>query len=103
MYRKILIPLDGSKNAEKALPWVMPVLKHCNAKAILVQVGHGVFIGPVHIAMTCGERHCPVHRAGVDVLIAQNARYAAGDGAFPRRAWPIDGDVDVSHEASTDG
>ncbi len=38
MYSTVLIALDGSKNAEKVLPCVEPVLKASKAKALLLQV-----------------------------------------------------------------
>jgi nucleotide-binding universal stress UspA family protein len=38
MYRTILVALDGSRNAEKALPLVEPVLRDTGARALLVQV-----------------------------------------------------------------
>jgi nucleotide-binding universal stress UspA family protein len=38
MYRTVLIALDGSKNAEKVLPVVEPVLRAAKSRAVLVQV-----------------------------------------------------------------
>ena len=38
MYRTVLIALDGSKNAEKTLPILEPVLRSEQGKAVLVQV-----------------------------------------------------------------
>ena len=41
MYRKILIALDGSRNAERVLPWITPILKETKSQAVLLQVQHG--------------------------------------------------------------
>ncbi len=38
MYRKILVPLDGSKRAEKILPHVAEMAKRYNAKVIFLHV-----------------------------------------------------------------
>ena len=38
MYHKILVPLDGSKRAEKILPHVEELARRYNAKVILLQV-----------------------------------------------------------------
>ena len=38
MYRTVLVALDGSKNAEKALPYLEPVLRESGGKAVLLQV-----------------------------------------------------------------
>lgn len=38
MYRTVLIALDGSKNAEKVLPVVEPVLAASKSRAVLIQV-----------------------------------------------------------------
>jgi len=38
MYHKILVPLDGSKRAEKILPHVEELAKRYKAKVILLQV-----------------------------------------------------------------
>jgi nucleotide-binding universal stress UspA family protein len=38
MYRTILIALDGSRNAEKVLPYVEPLLLSGGGRAMLVQV-----------------------------------------------------------------
>ena len=38
MYRTVLVALDGSKNAEKVLPVVEPVLAASKSRAVLVQV-----------------------------------------------------------------
>lgn len=38
MYRTVLVALDGSKNAEKALPYVEPMLRESGGKAVLLQV-----------------------------------------------------------------
>ena len=52
MYHKILVPLDGSKRAEKILPHVEELAKRYKAKVILLQIvefkaintGEGAFI-----------------------------------------------------------
>ena len=38
MYRKILVPLDGSKRAEKILPHVEELARRYKAKVIFLQV-----------------------------------------------------------------
>ncbi len=38
MYRSVLVALDGSKNAEKVLPYLEPVLRESGSRAALVQV-----------------------------------------------------------------
>jgi nucleotide-binding universal stress UspA family protein len=38
MVKKVLVALDGSKNAEKVLPYLVPVLKSTGGRAVLVQV-----------------------------------------------------------------
>jgi nucleotide-binding universal stress UspA family protein len=38
MYRTVLVALDGSKNAEKVLPVLEPVLRTARCRAVLVQV-----------------------------------------------------------------
>jgi nucleotide-binding universal stress UspA family protein len=38
MYRTVLVALDGSKNAEKVLPYLEPVLREAQGKATLIQV-----------------------------------------------------------------
>lgn len=38
MYRKILVPLDGSRRAEKILPHVEELAEHCKAQVILLGV-----------------------------------------------------------------
>src|SRR5262245_47273305 len=38
MYGHVLVALDGSKNGEKVLPYLEPLLKTPKAKALLVQV-----------------------------------------------------------------
>lgn len=50
MYRKILVPLDGSKRAEKILPHVQAMAKAGKAQVVLLQVispGAPEFIDPV--------------------------------------------------------
>jgi nucleotide-binding universal stress UspA family protein len=38
MYRTVLVALDGSRNAEKVLPYVESVLRESGGKAVLLQV-----------------------------------------------------------------
>ena len=38
MYRTVLIALDGSRNAEKVLPYVEPMLRESGGRAVLLQV-----------------------------------------------------------------
>lgn len=38
MYKRILVPLDGSKRAETILPYVEALARSCNAKVILARV-----------------------------------------------------------------
>lgn len=38
MYRTVLVALDGSKNAEKALPYVEPMLRESRGRAVLIHV-----------------------------------------------------------------
>jgi nucleotide-binding universal stress UspA family protein len=41
MYKKILVPLDGSKRAERILPHVEELAFHCQASVVLLKiVGH---------------------------------------------------------------
>lgn len=45
MYRKILVPLDGSKRAEAILPHAEELARRCNARIDLVQVVEYKFTG----------------------------------------------------------
>ena len=38
MYNKILVPLDGSKHAEKVLPFVCTIAKSINAEIVLLRI-----------------------------------------------------------------
>ena len=40
MYDTILVPLDGSKRAEKILPHIEELAQRCNAKVVFLQVVH---------------------------------------------------------------
>jgi nucleotide-binding universal stress UspA family protein len=41
MFKKILVPMDGSENAERALPWVKRYAAASRAMAVLVRVARG--------------------------------------------------------------
>lgn len=43
MFKKILIPLDGSRNAERAIEWLEHYSKVADAEAVLVRVVEGAF------------------------------------------------------------
>ncbi len=51
MYKKILVPLDGSKNAEKVLPFVCTVAESSKAEIILLRIAEY----PYDLYATCDE------------------------------------------------
>lgn len=58
MYEKILVPLDGSKRAEKILPHVEGIALSCGAEIILVRVIEPVpyVVGPEGIPVGLHEQ-----------------------------------------------
>jgi nucleotide-binding universal stress UspA family protein len=58
MYKKILVPLDGSKRAERILPHAEEIALSCDAEVILVRVIEPVpyVMGPEGIPVTLHEQ-----------------------------------------------
>ena len=55
MFKRVLIPLDGSENAEKVLPAVDRILKVEGARAVLVRAVYCPLAGNPHEATILGE------------------------------------------------
>lgn len=58
MYEKILVPLDGSKRAERILPHVEGIALSCGAEVVLVRVVEPVpyLMGPENVPITIHEQ-----------------------------------------------
>src|SRR5262245_14523996 len=65
MYRKILVPLDGSTFAEHALPYALTIARRCGAQIRLVTVStplaeayvEGLYFSPVELEQEISTRH----------------------------------------------
>jgi nucleotide-binding universal stress UspA family protein len=59
MYKTILVPLDGSKRAEKILPYVEELASRCGAKLVLLEVidPFSIVVGPEGSTYTALEHH----------------------------------------------
>ena len=73
MYRKILVPLDGSKRAEKILPHVEELARRYKAKVIFLQVveykavptTEGAFINLSDQELDQAKKQAETHLAGI--------------------------------------
>jgi nucleotide-binding universal stress UspA family protein len=84
MYNTILVPLDGSKRAERILPHVERLAVHYNAKLIFLQVVEPppLIVGP--------EGDITLHQQEIDRLVKKAEDYlAATKGEFQKRGIEI--------------
>ena len=73
MYQKILVPLDGSKRAERILPHVEELARRYNAKVIFLQVveykavptTEGAFINLSDQELDQAKKQAEAHLAGI--------------------------------------
>ncbi|MCB0163275.1 MAG: universal stress protein [Anaerolineae bacterium] len=79
MFKHILLPLDGSDLAEKALPLAVALAHQFGSEIILirmVEVFYPTLLAP-HLtsatAVTISESYAQAHRAAEDYLLAQQA------------------------------
>jgi nucleotide-binding universal stress UspA family protein len=62
MFRRILVPLDGSARAEKAIPVAARIARHCNATLVFVEV----VLPPVEFGTYSPDRTVPLKPSAFD-------------------------------------
>lgn len=90
MYKKILVPLDGSKRAERILPHVERLAMHYQATLIFLQVVEPppLILGP--------EGDMTLHQQDIDRWVKEAEDYlAAAKGKFQEKG--IETRTDVAH------
>lgn len=61
MYKRILVPLDGSPRAERILPHVEELARACNSTVILLRI-----VDPVHAMLSSGSSRADVSYAELE-------------------------------------
>ena len=64
------------------------------------ELGHRVLVGDGDAVTQRGERHCPVHRPGVEVVESEPPRDLPPDRALAGAGRTVDGDDDPGHRSS---
>lgn len=89
MYRRILVPLDGTKRAEAILPQVEALAKQCDAALVLLEVleplpPHAVVVVPEMLQTGVTQRTADISRYVQDVADALRARGFDAKGIVAR-------------------
>lgn len=89
MYKKILVPLDGTKRAEAILPQVEALAKQCDAALVLLEVleplpPHAVVVVPEMLQAGVSQRTADINRYVQDIAEGLCARGFDAKGIVAR-------------------
>lgn len=95
MYKKILVPLDGSELAEKLLPHAIALAKNCMAEVTLltvIQLHHGVTGAKLEAIPEAAAERSSALRAEAMIYLEKIQRDMKEEG-ITARSVALDGDV----------
>jgi nucleotide-binding universal stress UspA family protein len=68
MFKRILVPLDGSEQAEEVLPWASMLAEFCGAEIVLLRIAEY----PYQLYSMCYE--CPPHNSDLEKEIQEKKK-----------------------------